>query len=113
MAKRKESRFTLYNFVKLYKKDENKAIKYLKENIKEVDKIYWKAIAWHPKLLSERFMEEFKNKLNWEYLCEYQNMPLSFLIKHKDKINLNLLNENTFIKQDIYKKFLDYLKLVE
>jgi len=101
-------------FEKLYKEDEQKAINYannlLKE--KELDRTVFMAISWRLNL-SENFIETFQDHLDWFYLSKYQKMSLDFLIRKSNKISLKGLNENIYIKENIKKKFKNYIKLIK
>ena len=53
--------------------------------------------------LSESFMLEFSDKLNWNYLSFYQNLSESFVEKHIDKVNF----ENYIIKHIVSENFIE------
>lgn len=111
----KIKKFDITHFRYLYKIDEEKAINYLEFKIKELklDDHIFSFISWSTDLLSENFMEKFKDSLNWMYLTQYQKMSLDFLIKHNDKILVSWLEENKKINKNIKNKFISYIKLIK
>jgi len=112
----KIKKFDIAYFRYLYKLDEEEeAINYLELKIKELklDDHIFSFISWSTNLLSENFMEKFKDSLNWMYLTQYQKMSLDFLIKHNDKILVGSLEKNKEIDKDVIDKFLNYIKLIK
>ena len=53
------------------------------ENISDVN--LWANISSYNNL-SEEFIEEFKENLNWKIICEEQKLSESFIKKHRDKV---------------------------
>jgi hypothetical protein len=116
---KKIKNFDIAYFRYLYKLDEEEAINYLELKIKELKldnlnaRMIFRFISWSRNLLSENFMEKFKDSLNWMYLTQYQKMSLDFLIKHNDKIVVSWLEENKKINKNIKNKFISYIKLIK
>lgn len=49
--------------------------------------------------LSERFIEDYKQHLNWQLISEYQNMGVRFIVKYSDLIHEDKLRLNKKINQ--------------
>jgi hypothetical protein len=58
--------FDINYFTDLYKTNENDAIIYIK-SLRCMTSIDWMEISWIKDLLSENFMELFKDKLDWDF----------------------------------------------
>ena len=63
-------------------------------------KIYWDDIVNSQKL-SEDFIKEFQNYLDWWTICFFQNLSKEFIIEFFDKLNLDYLINNEFISDEI------------
>ena len=50
----------------------------------------WMELHQH---LSERFIEEFENKWNWDHIFMYQDVSDEFIRKHKDRVSDFVMNE--------------------
>lgn len=46
----------------------------------------WEIVSYYQDL-SEKFMEKFADKLNWNYISQKQHLSREFMIKHYDKLN--------------------------
>lgn len=58
----------------------------------------WNDVAKQP--LTEAFIEEFKDRLNWRDISTYQKMSIEFLRKHVNDINWDDLVSNRFYRDD-------------
>ncbi|HUS51293.1 MAG TPA: hypothetical protein VMZ91_14085 [Candidatus Paceibacterota bacterium] len=54
----------------------------------------------HSKDLSEEFMREFKDKINWKHISRYQELSKSFIIEFKDRLCLKILLKRDLITQE-------------
>ena len=52
------------------------------------DKVNWEWISEYQKL-SESFIREFKDKVNWNGISAYQKLSESFIREFQDKVNWN------------------------
>lgn len=64
----------------------------------------WKTISINQKL-SEGFMHDFRNKLDWIEISKYQVLSEKFIQEHKDYIHFNLLDCRDFSLQFIKKYY--------
>lgn len=46
----------------------------------------WEIVSYYQDL-SEKFMEKFADKLNWNYISQKQHLSRKFMVKHFDKLN--------------------------
>lgn len=58
----------------------------------------WNAVGKKP--LTEEFIEEFKDRLNWRDISTYQKLSIEFLRKHVNDINWDDLVSNRFYRDD-------------
>jgi len=64
---------------------------------------FWDSISIYGKL-SENFIREFKNKLNWYYISIYQTLSENFIREMQDKVSWPLLA--SFHKNNMSKQFI-------
>jgi hypothetical protein len=57
------------------------------------------------KLLSEEYMDEHADDLNWDEVSLYQKMIVDFIVKHQKQINFRLLSGNPFLTFEIIDRF--------
>ena len=72
------------------------------EFLKQYKKFFY-ALSYSNINLSEKFIEEYADKLDWNYLSFYQNLSESFVEKHLDKVNF----ENYIIKHIVSEDFIE------
>lgn len=58
----------------------------------------WNVVGKKP--LTEEFIEEFKDKLNWRDISTYQKLSIEFLRKHVNDINWDDLVSNRFYRDN-------------
>ena len=61
------------------------------------DKVDWPTICQYQSL-SESFIEEFSDKVNWPTISMYQDISDKFIYKHLGKLDLEALQANEFIR---------------
>ena len=83
MASPKKDEFSWHGALVNVKMSEAFIEKYADE-ITKADK--WEIVSWY-QTLSEEFIEKYKDKLDWNYISQKQQMNRNFMIKHYDKIN--------------------------
>ncbi len=66
---------------------------------KHIDKIDLKDIAYDKIMLSDSFIEKYKNELNWNWLSEIWNLSHEFILNYIEKINFKRLKCNKKIKR--------------
>jgi len=64
--------------------------------------------------LSENFIREFQDKLDWSFICQDQRLSEEFIIEFKDKVNWKFVSgyqklSLKFIKDNIDKLDIDFL----
>jgi len=61
-------------------------------------------------ILSEEWIHANKEKVNWKYISQYQNISPQFIDEHKDQVNMDIiLDKNKFIRN--YPKFCSVYKM--
>ena len=74
--------------------------------------IDWNYISSGIIQISEDFMREFQDKLDWDIISTYQELTIEFVEEFQDKINFNNYAEyNQYISEDIVRKFIDRINL--
>ncbi len=63
------------------------------------DKVSWLWISQSQEL-SETFMDKYQDFLRWDWISFNQKMSLSFIIKHLDKLNVSHLRQNEKLNQE-------------
>ena len=56
------------------------------------------------KALTEKLIEKYQDKLDWNYISKYQNLSEKFILKHLDKIKIDYLVYNKKIKLSSFTK---------
>ena len=69
----------------------------------------WALLSIYQKM-SEKFMDKHWDKLNWKGVAENQKMGINFISKHKNTLVLDYLRRNTSIAPYIRKKLKGILK---
>ena len=64
-------------------------------------------------VLSQKFIDKYLDELDFDFLVEFQDLSLEFLIKHREKIKINILKKNIQINERVKQKFLNYIKLIK
>ncbi len=70
------------------------------------DKVNWEYISWRQKLL-EDFIKEFKNKVNWDLISQYQILSEDFIKKFQNKVNWIKISIHQKLSEDFIKEFQD------
>lgn len=63
------------------------------------------------KILSEDFIEEHADKVNWDYISIYQNLSENFIEKHQDKVNWLYITIHQNLSEDFIERNYDKLKI--
>lgn len=61
----------------------------------------------HVKKLSESFIEEFKDKVNWNYIGFYQKLSEEFIKRNIDKLDLCVISAYQKLSEPFIKEFAD------
>jgi hypothetical protein len=81
----------------------------LEKHINDFTYLNWSYISKH-QILSEPFIEKYRDKLNWYFISKYQKLSESFIEKHKDLVNWFYIS----IYQDLSENFiLNNLDLID
>ncbi len=75
------------------------------------DYVDWKEISWN-QILSESFIEEFKEKVNWISICRKQKLSKDFIIKFKSKLDLDDMLDWNKINKEFY-NHLKWMNIVQ
>jgi hypothetical protein len=70
------------------------------------DKVNWWGISIHQKL-SEDFIREFQDKVDWLCISIYQKLSEEFIIEFKDKVNWYNLSTNQKLSEEFIREFKD------
>ena len=72
------------------------------------DKVNWKLISQY-QTLSENFIREFKDKVDWDSISRYQRLSEEFIEEFKNKIYWNKLfkyNEKVNLSKEFKRKYI-------
>ena len=69
-------------------------------------KIDWNCISKYQKL-SEDFIREFKNKVNWGFICIYQKLSENFIREFKDKVAWVYISKYQKLSENFIREFKD------
>lgn len=83
--------------------------KELNTNYKSLDKVDWDYISEYQKL-SEEFIREFKDKLNWDKISAYQILSEDFIMEFQDKVNWENILFFQKLSKDFKREFEDRIK---
>lgn len=67
--------------------------------------IDWQIVSQEP--LPEDFIREFKDKVDWYYISEYQNLSEDFIREHKDKVDWYNISMYQKLSEDFIREFQD------
>jgi len=56
-------------------------------------------------VFTERFIEHYKEYLNWDLMCEHQNISCSIIEKYFDNINFQKLAKNKYLSKNVVEKY--------
>ena len=73
--------------------------------IKRVELIDWWRISMQP--LSEKFIREFKDKVNWDVISTCQKLSENFIREFKDKVNWECISAYQHLSKDFIREFKD------
>ncbi len=68
------------------------------------DKINWINVSFYQKL-SEEFIKEFSDKVDWFYISYRQKLSIEFIKEFSDKINWHVICRSTKLSKTFLKKF--------
>ena len=57
--------------------------------------------------LTEDFIREFKYKVDWDYISEFQNLSEDFIREHKDKVDWDYISVYQKLSEDFIREFQD------
>jgi len=77
----------------------NRIIK--KKKYKDANEIIWDYIAYH-QVLSEDFIREFQDRLNWKDISKFSYLSKNFIIEFRDKLDLEEMLRKKKISQEFY-----------
>ena len=61
--------------------------------------VNWEQVCWKPGWLSEEFMEEFHENLNWRAVCYSQRMSEKFIRKYSEHMHWGYVARHQHIKK--------------
>ena len=67
-------------------------------------KLDWEYISQHH-VLTEEFIELFQARVRWHLISQYQRMSKEFVLKFKDRININAVNMNRMLDFTVEKRY--------
>ena len=70
------------------------------------DKVDWYYISVYQNL-SEDFIREFQDKVNWNAISEYQRLSEAFIREFQDKVNWSSISARQKISEDFIREFQD------
>jgi hypothetical protein len=80
---------------------------YLEEELKiyinDFNEEHWTIISRN-QVLSESFIERYKDKVDWEEISEFQKLSENFILNNLDLIDIDYLEENENIPKETIEK---------
>ena len=70
------------------------------------DKVNWNYISRYQKL-SESFIREFQDKVNWDYISYYQKLSEEFIREFQDKVIWDYISYNQKLSESFIREFQD------
>jgi hypothetical protein len=68
----------------------------------------WYDLAFYAdNTLSEDFIREFKDKVDWEFVSEYQDLSEDFIREFKDKVDWYWISFRQILSEDFIREFQD------
>jgi hypothetical protein len=77
--------------------------KELEKYINDFTDVHWFYISEY-QVLSEPFIEKYKDKLYWSWISGYQKLSENFLLNNLELINIGCLVSNEHVSEEIFKK---------
>lgn len=74
---------------------------------KSDQEIDWMELSSSNYILSEFFIEEFKDKLYWDFISAYQPLTEDFMRKHQDRLKWNIISQNQVLSWNFILEFKD------
>lgn len=56
-------------------------------------------------LTNDKFVEKFKDQLDWQYICKYQELSSEFIEKYKRLVDWDYLSEYQILSEEFIEKF--------
>jgi 1,2-phenylacetyl-CoA epoxidase catalytic subunit len=78
-----------------------------KRNGYRLTKFDWNCISSHD--LSEDFMREFQNKINWQMISQYQKLSEGFIREFQDKLNWFWISMRQVLSESFIREFQEKL----
>ena len=72
----------------------------------------WDRISFYENELSEDFIREFKDKVNWEILSFYQTLSEDFIRKLKNKVNWRGISKHQELSEKFIREFKKELNIL-
>lgn len=76
---------------------------------KHIDKIHFAYIYNH--VLSEDFIEQYQDRVNWSDISQFQKLSESFIEKHQDKVNWSYISQFQILSETFIEKYSHKLSL--
>jgi len=76
------------------------------------DRIDWNCISAYQKL-SEFFIKEFQDKLNWDWISIYQKLSEEFMREFQNKGDWYFISKYQILSEDFIREFKDKISLVQ
>ena len=64
-------------------------------------------VFYYNNKLSEDFIIEFKDKVDWEYISKYQTLSEEFIRKFKNKVDWYWISKHQTLSEDFIREFQD------
>jgi len=72
------------------------------------NKVDWDYISYSQKL-SENFIREFQNKVDWDYISYSQKLSLNFIREFRNKVNWENISHYQQLSENFIREFKDYV----
>lgn len=84
-------------------------IGYISENVIRKHNLSLNKLDLKKTILSEEFIQEFKDRLNWFDICQYQKLSISFMIKFSDYLSWKHVSEFQTLTEEFIHQFHNFV----
>ena len=85
----------------IIKKEIKKLEEWMKRPLNNWTKRDWSFLC-HSKDISEEFIREFQDEVNWKHIYRYQKLSEDFIREFKNKIDLKIVLDRKIITQEFF-----------
>jgi hypothetical protein len=76
----------------------------LPDILPDINSDFWSCIS-HSQKLSEEFIREFKDKVDWFHISQYQKLSEEFIREFKDKVDWSYISQYQKLSESFIREF--------